>query len=53
MKNTTKIRINALLTMFTIMVLANTESGIVKIICWLGLIIEFVVFTSIFEKDLR
>lgn len=53
MKQTTKIKINALLTIITIMILGNTEAGAVKIICWLGLFVEFIIFALIFEKDLR
>ena len=50
MKTTTKLKINALLTIITLNVLGTTEAG-AKIICWLGLFIEFVVFAMIFEKD--
>lgn len=53
MKQTTKLKINALLTIITIMILGNTEAGAVKIICWLGLFVEFIIFAMIFEKDLR
>lgn len=53
MKQTTKLKINALLTIITIMILGNTEAGAVKIICWLGLFVEFIIFALIFEKDLR
>lgn len=53
MKQTTKLKINALLTIITIMTLGNTEAGAVKIICWLGLFVEFIIFALIFEKDLR
>lgn len=53
MKQTTKLKINALLTIITIMVLGNAEAGVVKIICWLGLFVEFIIFALIFEKDLR
>lgn len=47
------IKLNAILIILTITILANTEAGAVKLICWLGLFIEFVVFTLIFEKDLQ
>lgn len=53
MKQTTKLKINALLTIITMMILENTEAGAAKIICWLGLFVEFIVFVLIFEKDLR
>lgn len=53
MKNTTKININALLTMITIMTLANTEAGAIKIICWLGIFVEMIIFAMLFEKDLK
>lgn len=51
MKQTTKLKINALLTIITMIILDTTESGIVKIICWLGLFVEFIIFVLIFEKD--
>ena len=51
MKTTTKLKLNALLTIITLNVLGITEAGAIKIICWLGLFIEFVVFAMIFEKD--
>ena len=53
LKQTTKLNINVLLTLFTLTVLGITETGIVKLICWIGLAIEFVIFTMIFEKELR
>lgn len=53
MKQTTKIKLNAILTMITMLILANTEAGAVKIVCWLGLLAEFIVFGLIFEKDLK
>ena len=53
MKQTIKLKINALLTIITLMTLANTEAGAVKIICWLGLLAEFIIFAMIFEKDLQ
>lgn len=53
MKQTTKLKINALLTIITIMILGNTEVGAVKLICWLGLFVEFIIFALIFEKDLK
>lgn len=51
MKSTTKLKLNAVLTIITLNVLGTTEAGAIKIICWLGLFIEFVVFAMIFEKD--
>lgn len=53
MKSTTKLKINALLTIITLATLGNTEAGAVKIICWLGLFIEFAVFMIVFEKDYK
>lgn len=53
METTTKLKINALLTMITIMILANTEAGAIKIICWLGIFVEMIIFAFIFEKDLQ
>ena len=53
MKQTTKLKLNALLTIITLLVLGDTEAGAVKIICWLGLFIEFAVFMMIFEKDYK
>lgn len=47
------IKLNALLTIITMMILTNTEAGAVKLICWLGLFVEFIVFIKIFEKDLQ
>jgi hypothetical protein len=47
------IKLNALLTILTITILANTEAGAVKLVCWLGLFVEFIIFTMIFEKDLQ
>lgn len=51
-KQTTKLKLNALLTLFTSIVLGNAETGIVRLICWIGLVIEFVIFAMIFEKEL-
>lgn len=47
------IKLNAILTIITMIILTNTEAGAVKLICWLGLFVEFIVFTMIFEKDLQ
>ena len=47
------IKLNALLTITMMMILANTEAGAVKLVCWLGLFIEFIIFAKIFEGDLQ
>lgn len=52
-KQTTKLKLNALLTLLTLTVLGSTEAGAVKIVCWLGLLAEFIIFTILFEKDFR
>lgn len=44
------MKTNAILTIITMMILANTGSGVIKMICWAGLALEFVVFTIILER---
>lgn len=47
------MKLNALFTIITILTLANTDSGILKLFCWFGLVLEFIIFTMIFERDLQ
>ena len=44
------MKINALLTITTMIVLSNTELGAVKLGCWVGLVIETIIFALVLEK---
>lgn len=50
-KATTKLKIIVVLAVITMLVLANTEVGAVKLICWLGLFVETAVMGLVFEKE--
>lgn len=44
------MKINALLTITTMIVLSNAELGAVKLGCWAGLVIETIIFALVLEK---
>lgn len=44
------MKLNTLVTFVTMMILASTENGIVKGICWGILFVDFLVFLVIFDR---
>lgn len=50
-KQTTKLKLNALLTLLTSIILGSTEVGVIKLVCLLGWFVEFIIFIILFEKE--